>query len=738
MNRCRVFSPKGPSRRLLSFGALLAGLGTLAAWPLPQPALSQGPESPPRAVNYGRPFEPPTRPAFIPLPPGAIEPAGWLRDWATTARDGTTGHMEEVDPAFQRAWAADYKMTGDALTYWDRGAWPYEGGGYWFDGLVKLGYCLHDDSLIDKAKSRLDPVLSHMNENGILFMWWLDRRKPADMEAAIRHAGGEANAWPIWANSLLGRALTGYHAASRDERVLRAMELAYGGDRFWTRREAPPTNLWPAFEAWTWTGNKEIQKTLTEFFTTYKVETSPPDKPIRMIDSWYNRLPDPRRSWYRQPNHGVFFNETTIPWALGYLWTGDQNYLEAPCRWYDIIERGDDGMQPHGLHVCDENSGPTGSLRGTETCSVSGYIWSQIVLLRVGGQGIMADRVERALFNAAPGAVTRDFKAHVYHQTPNRINRDIPGGGPFHYARTHFPLCCTAASNRFLPNYLTHMWLATYDNGLAAAHYGPCKVSALVADHVPVEIACRTDYPFDEVLDITVKPAREATFPLSFRVPGWCRDPQITLNGSTHTAAADANGFVRIERVWKQGDNVRLRFPMKVSVRTGHDNNAEDTPYAAVSCGPLLFALGIPDTTDANTSDEKFKWNYALDVDAGDPGLGITVERRPMPAKWGWQLDAPLQLSVPAMSFDWKPDARKALEKNPVGPEDASPFQPDAILTQLPARPVPSQGTSEHIKLVPYGCAMFRTSMFPVTERAWKALEPASTGSSPREKPARS
>jgi hypothetical protein len=42
-------------------------------------------------VNYARPFEPPTRPALIPLPPGAIEPAGWLRDWAMTARDGFTG-----------------------------------------------------------------------------------------------------------------------------------------------------------------------------------------------------------------------------------------------------------------------------------------------------------------------------------------------------------------------------------------------------------------------------------------------------------------------------------------------------------------------------------------------------------------------------------------------------------------------------------------------------------------------
>ncbi len=98
-------------------------------------------------VNYARPFEPPTRPAFLPLPPGAVEPAGWLRDWCLAARDGFTGHMDEYDDEFKRAWAPDHKMTGEGL-FWYKGAWPYEGGGYWFDGLARLGYALHDEALI--------------------------------------------------------------------------------------------------------------------------------------------------------------------------------------------------------------------------------------------------------------------------------------------------------------------------------------------------------------------------------------------------------------------------------------------------------------------------------------------------------------------------------------------------------------------------------------------------------------
>jgi hypothetical protein len=278
--------------------------------------------------------------------------------------------------------------------------------------------------------------------------------------------------------------------------------------------------------------------------------------------------------------------------------------------------------------------------------------------------------------------------------------------------------------NRILPNYITSMWMATYDNGLAAVHYGPCSVSALVAGHVPVQLTCRTDYPFNEFIDIEVHPDREARFPLVVRIPGWCANPAISVNGSIRKALADADGFVRIHRSWKAGDRVRLSFPMTVRVDSGHDNDAGDTPYATVSYGPLLFALGIPDTADANTSDADFKWNYALDAGGTDPAAGISVERRPMPLAWSWQFDAPLRLRIPVRAFGWNPVARRALETQPVAPGEASPFQPDRILTNLPRDSVPDDGVGGEIGLVPYGCTKFRVSMFPVTQRAWKALNP--------------
>ena len=44
----------------------------------------------------------------------------------------------------------------------------------------------------------------------------------------------------------------------------------------------------------------------------------------------------------------------------------------------------------------------------------------------------------------------------------------------------------------------------------------------LAGDRAPVEIACRTTYPFEETIRFEISPQRTAQFPLYFRIPVWC------------------------------------------------------------------------------------------------------------------------------------------------------------------------------------------------------------------------
>lgn len=653
--------------------------------------------------NYVRPFEPPTRPVFRPLPPGAVEPTGWLRDWCVAARDGFTGHMDEYDEAFKQAWAADHKMTGDKLL-WYKGAWPYEGGGYWFDGLARLGFALHDEALIQQAKKRLYAVSENMNPNGLLFLWWLDRKNPEDRKAVTAALEG----WPLWACGLLGRAMTGFYAGSDDQQILAALEKAYGSDPDCLRSiTGNLSNLWPAYDTYCWSGNRGIADALDAMFKK--------DGQLLPNLNRYRNAPDLKPGTTVDNAHVVEFIESTTPWLVGYLWTGDRRYLDAATGWHDLLERV--AMQPYGVPVSDEWYGPPGAFRGSETCDVAGYIWSQVSLLSVTGEGRMADRLERAFFNAGPATVSRDFKTHVYFQSPNRFayrSPDFPHGpraGGGNYQAKHSPLCCTAALNRIVPWFVTHLWMATDDNGLAATCYGPCKVTARVANGVPVVITCKTDYPFTDTIDIAVQPARTTSFPMDLHIPGWCSSPTLSINGKAVAAQPNARGFVRISRKWKLGDKIQLRLPMRATVQRGRDatgraaysgahyatpvtiqdeTSTRGVPYASVSYGPLLFALPIPDTTNANTPDEAARWQFALDVQA--PGL--SVERSAMPVRWDWPLNAPLKLRANVVEAAWNPE-----RKSP----------------RLPLLPVARSKPAESVTLIPYGCTKFRISMFPVS-----------------------
>lgn len=157
--------------------------------------------------------------------PGAVKPAGWLRDRALAARNGFTGHMDEVDEHFRLAWTTNCMRRGTHLNWIDshKGSWSAEGGAYWFDGLVKLAFQLDDAELKAMAGRRLNAVLDNVNTNTVGFIWWYDRTKAADVNDAFNNGS-----WRFWTVGMSERPLAAWYAATGDRRVPRALENVFG------------------------------------------------------------------------------------------------------------------------------------------------------------------------------------------------------------------------------------------------------------------------------------------------------------------------------------------------------------------------------------------------------------------------------------------------------------------------------------------------------------------------------
>ena len=619
----------------------------------------------------------PVTPAFLPLAPGAVEPQGWLRDWAVSMRNGLTSHLDEYNPVFKNGWLGPRP---GARGKPDPGeGWPLEQSAYWIDGAIRLGHVLHDDALLAKVMPRLEKIADAKNGNGS-YLWWREKFSWDGKN------GPAVEGFNLWSCGVLGRALIAQYQATGDRKWLACIE------RFFATM--PSGSLFP------------ITRGTVNIETIYEADRLGADPRIwkGVVDA-ARRMRREDSAWSREnywsgispkhATHGVTYNELAKLPLLLYAGTGDESFKEATLKRYRGLY--DKHMLPYGVNSASERIRGIGALAATESCNVADLIWSHLWLLRILGDSADADRIETAFFNAAPACMSRDCLRHVYFQSPNRQNpHPRSGKHPVNtnFAKTQKPLCCSGNIPRILPNYIIHMWMTTPDGGLAATLYGPCTVKAKVADGVDVALACATDYPFAEDITVTVTPGKSVRFPLYFRVPTWCSEPSVKVNGTNIKKEIDSNGCLRIDRTWSKGDTIAVHFPMPPRVVKSRETGR--SPYACVYAGPLLFARGIPEKSENESMNTG--WRYALDFASGRAAGDMTIKRSAMPAKWDWPYAAPVVLSVPAQAIDWEPVNK--------------------VNAALPASPVVGKG-GKMIDLIPYGCAKFRVSMFPVTAKAW-------------------
>jgi len=640
------------------------------------------------------------QPVFVPLEIGAVIPQGWLLDWSKESASGITGHLDELASTFAEGWKGKgFKALGTSEK--DGLGWSLEQCSYWLDGGVRLAYILKDSALIKKISERLDMVVNGVLNGGETFIYWKDKSVITNPETYIGWSDFNG-----WAHSHMGRALVAYYQATRNEKILKALIKVY--------RHYPLSNLTENFETVTGACNVDpMLETLmlsgdTAIFNNLK-RFSQRNEYQKISKNWLdgNLI----------PGHGVvYYEDIRIP-ALVYLITKNKNDLiasEHAINWGESKY-----LLPVGLCSSEEFHAGIGATRNIETCVVTASMWTFNWMLRITGQKEYADKIEKIFFNAAPAPVSRDFKTMCYYQSSNRYSTEVPGVDPIcpgkdAYKFTpigHKVLCCVGNNCRIIPNYIMHMWMATADNGLAATLYGPCKVSSIVGK-TPVNIDCETAYPFEDRIHITVTPDQPLKFPLYFRIPQWCGQPEIKINGQVYNFDQGSDQFVKITRQWKPKDIIDLYFPMVVKITQGRETPypkcgeyfknyhkmAQDStinnPFAYINYGPLLFSLPIADE-NPNKEREGVKYNYALNVHP-DNTKGIEIIRTPMPKIWQWQLDAPLKLIVDAKEFNWTPT-----ENNPL---------PNELI---------KSNINTRIELVPYGCTKFRVTMFPVTKETW-------------------
>ncbi|MGH9411229.1 MAG: beta-L-arabinofuranosidase domain-containing protein, partial [Vicinamibacterales bacterium] len=372
--------------------------------------------------------------------------------------------------------------------------------------------------------------------------------------------------------------------------------------------------------------------------------------------------------------------------------------------------------QANGIFAADECLSGRNPMQGTELCTVVEFMYSLETLFSVLGDPAFADRLEKVAFNALPAALAPNVWSHQYDQQVNQAQCTI---NPDHRWSTNGPEsnlfglepnygCCTANLHQGWPKFLSHLWMKTPDEGIAAAAYAPSRAT-FESRGVPVSLSMETDYPFRETLSLIVEPARAARFPVVLRVPAWATGATARVGSGPATPLAPGS-LHRIEREWRGRVEIAIRFPMTPGVIERYNG------AVAIERGPLLYALKLGESWTRVNADEPHRelphgdfevrpttpWNYGLVTSGADSVKGLAFEERPVgdvpfsPDGAGTIASARAR-RIPS----WRLDAGWAAE---IAPGDARLADPGRERTSAP---------DETVTLVPYGCTNIRIAEFP-------------------------
>ena len=79
-------------------------------------------------------------------------------------------------------------------------------------------------------------------------------------------------------------------------------------------------------------------------------------------------------------------------------------------------------------------------------------------------------------------------------------------------------------------------------------------------------------------------------FALNLRIPGWCDEWTVKVNGAAATTVA-GSGYVAITRTWRAGDVVELTLAMPVQTVYANPNVRQLQGRLALQRGPIVYCM---------------------------------------------------------------------------------------------------------------------------------------------------
>jgi len=639
------------------------------------------------------------------LPLGSITARGWLQQQLQRSKEGTGGHLDELEPDMIATPFINYSAF-KKLPFENKPAdptfaagWSSEISGAYWTGLVQLAFTLGDPELIAKAEKWVAGVLAHQEDDGYLGGYPKHTDRKADFNA--------------WSAGWCYRALLSYYEATGRQDVLEAVHrgLLWFCEN-WKDHKTDYVGAIitePMLIVYCYTGDKQLIDFSMEWLTWLEDNSM-----------WQNKV-----SQYLSEElpyasmHTVAYGEDLKHPALLYCATGEETLLSASLNAAKkalarLVQT------TGGASSCQEYLSPKGAACETEYCNFATFSHTYSWLAMLTGEASWGDEIERILFNGAQGARKKDERAIAYMSAPNMLHANsrssLYGSRPEMdlYTPCFNTACCTVQAIRVVPEFIRGMCMANDAGDPYLFCYGP---AAIRAEHFKMDMD--TLYPFRDSVQLHILEAKEQT--LHLRIPAWCNTPRAEYNGNTYRLTAENDGFAKLPFRVNTGDTVRLVFPMDIKLIRVDDSAAASKFPISIERGPLVYALPVAEKwipiagAPITPLPEGWSW-FAVNPDLSFAG-GAHPYVAYNTASWAKAIDetiTPDRIRVkelPATGYVW--------EDPPIALEVPMYQAPRAYICvgqhthESWEVPVKTEGPEVLCTMVPHGCTNLRITYLP-------------------------
>jgi len=261
-----------------------------------------------------------------------------------------------------------------------------------------------------------------------------------------------------------------------------------------------------------------------------------------------------------------------------------------------------------------------------ETCAAVGAGFFHHALSLAEGDARYADELERVLYNGILAGVSLKGDSYFYENP-------LEAGKSRKRWAWHGCPCCPPMFLKImgaLPGLIYAQDRdAIYVNLFIGSH------ATMTVKDVPIRLRQTSRYPWEGAIRLSIEPERDVELAVHLRLPTWCEDPQIKINGATVLEPEKVGGYLRVQRKWQHGDVLELTLHLPVRRLEAHPKVEADRDRVALQRGPLIYCFEAVDNTGQVRNlvippDAPLRSNYRPDLLGGVvvlQGTGRAVHR---------------------------------------------------------------------------------------------------------------